>query len=80
MSSSSISMNIGARIKAVRSDFSLTQSDFASSLGISQNYLSEIEKGIKTPSETILIALSCIYKINIKWLRLGKGTMSEADK
>jgi transcriptional regulator with XRE-family HTH domain len=78
MSSAKLSKDIGDRIKAVRLPNNLTQQLFAESLGIAQGYLSELEKGIKMPSDTFLIALSYRYEINMDWLLAGKGEMSRA--
>lgn len=66
---------ISQRIKKVRLVKNLTQQAFANSLGISQGYLSEIEKGIKQPSDTLLIAIQYLYKINKDWLLTGEGEM-----
>ncbi len=79
MSSMKRIKSIGDRIKTVRIKNSLTQQAFAKSLGIAQSYLSELEKGIKTPSDTILIALSYRYEINIDWLYKGKGAISDSN-
>ena len=76
MSSKVPTKNIGARIKAVRLNAGLTQQAFSDSLGVSQGYLSDLEKEIKTPSDTLLIALSNLYEINMDWLLSGKGELS----
>ena len=56
----------------------LTQKDFASSLGIVQGFLSGIETGHKSPSDTLLIALTHTYGINPDWLALGAGEAFKA--
>ena len=76
MSSRKPSTSIGDRIKAVRIQNGLPQHAFAKSIGIAQSYLSELEKGKKTPSETLLIALSYRYALEIEWLMSGKGQMA----
>lgn len=77
---------IGSRIKTARLALNLTQQEFADSLGIVQGFLSGIERGRKTPSGTLLIALRHYYKISNEWLNSGVGGMfreiaaaSEAD-
>lgn len=67
--------SIGSRIKAVRQEKGLTQKEFAESIGIVQGFLSGIERELKTPSDTLLIALCHHYKINDKWLYKGVGEM-----
>ena len=66
---------IGSRIKAARRAKGLTQKEFAESLGIVQGFLSGIETGKKTPSDTLLIALCHHYRINEEWLFTGAGDM-----
>ena len=68
-------VSIGSRIKAARQEKSLTQKEFAESLGIVQGFLSGIERGKKAPSDTLLIALCHHYRINEEWLFTGIGDM-----
>lgn len=42
--------NIGEKIKRCRKRKNMSQQEFAEFLGISQNYLSEIENGVHIPS------------------------------
>ena len=67
--------SVGSRIKAARLDKGLTQTEFAASLGIVQGFLSGIESGKKSPSDTLLIALCHHYRINEEWLFTGDGEM-----
>lgn len=66
-------ISIGSRIKTARQAKGLTQKEFAESLGIVQGFLSGIERGRKTPSDTLLIALCHHYRINEEWLFTGTG-------
>src|SRR5690606_13684670 len=50
-----------------------TQKTFADSLGIAQGYLSSIESGRQIPSDTLLIALRHLYRIDECWLSSGEG-------
>ena len=68
-------ISVGERIKAARQAKGLTQKEFSASLGIVQGFLSGIETGRKTPSETLLIALCHYYRINEEWLFTGAGDM-----
>ena len=63
----------GERIRKARLELGLTQKEFASSLGIVQGFLSGIETGRKSPSDTLLIALTHTYGINPEWLSRGTG-------
>lgn len=63
----------GERIREARRALGLTQKEFATSLGIVQGFLSGIETGRKSPSETLMIALTHTYRINPEWLATGVG-------
>ncbi|WP_432822797.1 LexA family protein [Trichloromonas sp.] len=65
----------GSRIKQLRYSTGLTQKAFADSLGIVQGFLSALENGKKTPSDTLIIALCQLYRINQDWLCAGRGEM-----
>lgn len=63
---------LGDRIRQIRLARNLTQKAFADSLGIAQGFLSSLERNRKTPSETLLIALTHRYRVNERWLRCGE--------
>lgn len=71
--------SIGERIRKVRHNQGLTQKAFADSLGIAQGYLSSIESGKKVPSDTLMIALSHLYRIDEGWLASGEGGLHAAE-
>ena len=54
-------MKINQRIKALRKHLGLTQKAFAEELGYSRSYISEVEKGVKSPSEKFLKQLGLRY-------------------
>ncbi len=64
---------IGKRIRQIRKENTLNQKNFAESIGISQNFLSQIEKGSYEPAKSLLISIEYRYGINQKWLMTGKG-------
>lgn len=72
--------SLGEHIREVRQTQGLTQKEFAESLGIAQGYLSSIERGRQTPSDTLIIALRHLYGIEAPWLESGpgKGTLATA--
>lgn len=49
---------LGARIRELREDRDLTQEQVADRIGISQKYLSELERGGKSPSWQTLVAIA----------------------
>ena len=52
----------GLKFKLRREGLGLTQSDFSKLLGITQGYLSDVENGLKIPSDTLLLLLEHINK------------------
>jgi XRE family transcriptional regulator, regulator of sulfur utilization len=57
-SARSLQLRLGQRIQALRHDRGLTQEQLADACGISQKYLSELERGEKAPSWETLVALA----------------------
>lgn len=55
----------GKKIKNMREDLNLTQFALAEKVGISQNFLGDIERGLKLPSVETLIKLSNVLKISL---------------
>lgn len=47
----------GERVHAARRRRKLTQAELASSVGISRNFVSEIERGVTVPSYAIVMSL-----------------------
>lgn len=74
----------GERLKKVRKERGLTQEEFGKLLGISPGYVSEMEAGLKAPSETILLLIKYRLEINLAWLKSGEGAETrepeEAEK
>lgn len=63
------------RIKKIRKELGLTQEDFSSKIGLSRNFIAQIETGAKNPSERTILDICREYNINEVWLRTGKGEM-----
>jgi len=55
----------GKRIKEARENSHYTQAQLAEEIGISQNFLGDIERGIKLPSLNKLITISNILKVSL---------------
>jgi phage repressor protein C with HTH and peptisase S24 domain len=68
----SFSKTVGERIKKVRQDNGLTQVQFSKTIGISPNYLSDLELDKKPPSDPILLAIEYRYATPKEWLLSGK--------
>jgi len=73
-------MRIGQRIKSVRESVEMTQRAFAKAVGVSYNYISELEAGKKKPSNLFLLALEYKFGVNSRWVREGKGEKYVGEK
>lgn len=71
---------IGERIKKLRKDAGLSQAKFSTTLGLTQSFLSGLEKGRYQPTVALLIRVANIYKPDAHWLLTGEGSTSEAHK
>lgn len=67
------------RILQVRKDRKLTQDTFADKLGLSKNFIWQIEKGERKPSERTVADICRIFKVNYQWLVNGIGEMYQDD-
>lgn len=63
-------ISIGERIKNRRKELHLTQNDIKNTCGISSGSMSEIERGIRTPSIVIFHLLSQILDCSMDWVGL----------
>ena len=63
------------RIRAVRKSENMTQEEFAAALGLSKNYIWQVEKGDRKLSERGLSDICRIFEINYEWLVYGNGEM-----
>lgn len=67
---------MNTRIKYLRKDvLKMTQDDFSSRIGLSRNFIAQIETGAKTPSDRTVNDICREFNVNEEWLRTGKGEM-----
>lgn len=64
--------SVGRRIREIRG-FGMTQEEFAERIGISQNYLSTMERGKVEIGAEILLRISHEFAKSVEWLLTGKG-------
>ena len=62
---------VGRRIRELRG-FDMTQKEFARRIGISQNYLSTMERGNVQIGSEILLKMSREFGKTIEWLLTGE--------
>jgi transcriptional regulator with XRE-family HTH domain len=63
---------VGRRIRELRG-FDMTQEDFATRIGVSQGYLSSMERGEKEIGAKILLRIGREFGKSLEWLLTGEG-------
>lgn len=63
------------RLKLLRKQFNLNQSDFALRIGVSQSAVAAWESGIRNPIDAIVQSICREFGVSETWLRTGEGTM-----
>ena len=62
---------VGRRIRELRG-FDMTQEDFAKRIGVSQSYLSTMERGEMEIGAEILLRISREFEKSLEWLLIGE--------
>ncbi len=68
-------MSIGSRIKKLRKELELTQTEFASRIGSVQNTVTGYESGRRNPSSPVISLICREFGVSESWLRTGEGEM-----
>lgn len=68
-------LTIGERIRTLRKFSDLSQEEFAARLGITNGFVSNLEKNVREPSEQLLKLISYEFSCSAKWLTIGEGEM-----
>jgi transcriptional regulator with XRE-family HTH domain len=63
--------DVGKRVRVLRG-FDVTQDEFARRIGVSQSYLSAVERGKGEIGAEVLLAISREFGKSIEWLLTGK--------
>lgn len=53
----------------------MTQEEFSKRIGLSRNFIAQVEIGTKTPSERTISDICREFEVNEEWLRTGNGEM-----
>ena len=69
---------IGRRVRGVRTQFKLTREQFAEKVGISPQFLAEIENGKKGMSAETLFKLCTAFDISSDYILLGRMLLKNA--
>lgn len=65
--------NLNERIKQLRKDLKLTQTEFGNRLGIKQTTVAGYETGGRVPIDAVISLICREFNVNEEWLRTGKG-------
>lgn len=65
---------IGKRVKEARAARALTQKQLAKQVGVTEAYVSMIERGAKEPGDATCIAIAHVTGFDPDWIRTGEGS------
>lgn len=63
------------RIKSLRKQLGLNQSEFAARIGVSQTAVAAWEAGTRNPMDAIIQSICREFGVSERWLRSGEGEM-----
>lgn len=63
------------RIKQLRKRLKLTQTEFGEQIGVKGNTITGYEKGIRNPTDAIILSICREFNVDEEWLRTGEGEM-----
>ena len=63
------------RIRQLRKELGLNQTDFGERIGVKQTTIAGYETGAKNPMESVVVSICREFNVNEKWLRNGTGEM-----
>lgn len=68
-------MTQAERVRLLRKELSLTQSDFGKRVGVGKTAISKIEKNENSLTDRMFNSICREFNVNEDWLRHGKGEM-----
>ena len=66
-------MTINERVKMVRKELGLNQTDFGKRIAIAQGYLTNVENGRRDVTEKTIRLICLEFNVSENWLRTGEG-------
>ena len=63
------------RIRLLRKELGLNQSDFGNKIGVKQGTVAGYESGARTPLDAVVSSICREFDVNEEWLRSGAGDM-----
>lgn len=72
-------MTIGERVRIIRKELNLTQTEFAERICITQSHLASNETGKRQVTDRTVQLVCNEFGVNEQWLRTGEGDMFSAE-
>lgn len=72
-------MEIGSRIKQLRSSVGVSQEELAAEIKVSRGNVGDWERGKAKPGADALISLSSFFNVSVDWLLTGKEYSDNSD-
>ena len=77
---SSTKLFLGPRLRRLRRDRALSQTDMAQSLAISPSYLNHLERNQRPMTAAVLLKLAETYEVDVRSFAAGEGTRTGPDE
>ena len=71
---------LGHRLRRLRRDHSLSQTDMATTLGISPSYLNHLERNQRPVTAALLLKLAELYEVDVRVFAAGGGAKTGPDE
>lgn len=66
---------MNTRIKILRKELGLNQTEFGAKIGVKQGSIAGYENGSRTPLDTVINSICREFNVSETWLRTGEGDM-----
>lgn len=63
------------RIKSLRKNLNMNQTEFGSKIGLKQTTIAGYETGSREPNDAVILSICKEFNVNENWLRNGVGEM-----
>lgn len=70
---------LGHRLRRLRRDHQLSQTDMAATLGISPSYLNHLERNQRPVTAALLLKLAELYEVDVRTFAAGGGAKTSTD-
>src|SRR5688500_4854085 len=71
---------LGHRLRRLRRDHDLSQTDMAATLGISPSYLNHLERNQRPVTAALLLKLVELYEVDVRSFAAGGGAKTGPDE